>query len=1018
MRRFMKKSMEITAAKSFMLFILYMLCLFSAVSSQVLAETGNPSASDLYGMMKWRNIGPARGGRSIAAAGVTQDSNVYFFGATGGGLWKTTDGGTTWRPTGDRFFKSASVGAIAIDQTTPDTIYVGMGEGQLRSNVLQGDGIYKSTNGGRSWVHVGLEKTRTITTIRINPKNPQIVYATALGDPFMETPERGVYRSRNGGVTWEKILFRSEKAGAIDLAMDPNNPDVLYATLWEVYRKPWKLWSGGPDSAIFKSTDGGDTWQNITDRPGLPKGVLGKMTVVVSPVDSRRVYANIEAENGGIYRSDDAGRTWEYVNSARKLWQRSFYFMQLRADPKELDTLYVLSFRLEKSKNGGKNFGPIPTRHADVHDLWIDPNDPKRMIVADDGGASVSVNGGRSWTEQDFPTAQIYRLETTNDFPYHVCGAQQDNTTICVPSLIDERSYRSKHIDSPMDFYVVGGGESGYVASHPSNPNIFFSGGTNELDRFDRQTGHHVDRQPTPEIVMGQSASTMAQRWNWTYPIVFSPLKPHPLFIGSQYVWRSDDEGLTWKKISPDLTRADPKTLGDTGGPIRFDQDGPEVYATLFVIEPSPLRKSVLWTGSDDGLVYLTKDGGNKWVDVTPPDLPVNSKITAIGASPHSEDTAFVAAKRYELGDRQPYLWVTRDSGKTWARIDQGLVFNNHIHSLAVDPVVPGALYVGTERGVFVSVDAGASWRDLSLNLPSTPVMGVEVRDNDLVIATHGRSFYVLTGLTTLRQALSNDSLTRPILYVPAQGIRGVKPAYIDYYLPEDAKDLTVEILDPSSKVIRVLIDGRRRRRGPRRLSWDMRHDGAFVFDGIILEAPNPTVGPLVAPGDYTVRLTIGESYETSASINVAKDPRLVDVSVKDMKQQEALALRARDAVTQANRAVVRISAMRTALADRLGQQSGIPKSEESKRIDDDLISLQSQLYQIRNSSPKDKIAYPIQLNDRLAAIQGFLSEGASAPTKAQEIVFEKLNTELEGHLETLGSLQQRFDDFMGQNGN
>ncbi|MBL8981248.1 MAG: glycosyl hydrolase, partial [Gemmatimonadetes bacterium] len=557
---------------------LVVLCLTSSAHAQ--APDTAPFAS-----LAWRNIGPNRGGRSIAVAGSSARPSEYYFGATGGGLWKTTDGGISWAPVTDGQLASSSVGAVAVAPSNPDVVWLAMGETQLRGNVMQGDGMYRSTDGGRTWRHAGLANVPAIGRVRVDPSDPDRAYVAALGDPFGPSDARGIYRTTDGGKNWRLVLQNGPRAGGVDLVIDPNNPQVLFATLWEVYRAPWILSSGGPGSGLYKSTDGGDTWQELTRAPGLPDGVRGKMTVAVSGADSRRVYANIEAVDGGLHRSDDGGATWVRINAHRDLWQRAFYFLRVVADPKDRETVYVLSFQLERSRDGGRSFTPVPTPHADHHDLWIDPRDPQRMVEANDGGAVVTTNGGRTWTSQRYPTAQIYRVTTTDERPYHVCGAQQDNTTVCVPSRDGGLAPPGS---APGDwYYAVGGGESADIATVPGNPDRFYAGSTNTLTTFDRRHATERDVQPWPRIVMGEPASAMPERWNWTYPLATTARDPRALYAGSQHLWKSRDEGRTWRKMSPDLTRADPATMGNSGGPIVFDQDGPEVFATIFTIAPS-----------------------------------------------------------------------------------------------------------------------------------------------------------------------------------------------------------------------------------------------------------------------------------------------------------------------------------------------------------------------------------------------------------------------------------------------
>lgn len=953
----------------------------------------------LFRQLRWRCIGPKRGGRSIAVAGHKDRPHEYYFGATGGGLWKTEDGGNTWRPVTDGQVRSSSVGAVAVAESNPEIVYLGMGETQLRQNVLQGDGVYRSTDGGQNWTHAGLEETHAISRIRIHPKDPDRVYVAALGHPFGRNPDRGVLRTTDGGRTWEKILYRNDATGAVDLILDPNDPDVLYATLWQVFRRPWILWSGGKGSGIFKSTDGGETWKEITRNPGLPRGILGKITITVSGADSKRIYVNVEAEKGGLYRSDDGGETWALINDHRDLWQRAFYFQRIQADPVDRETIYVLNFRLLKSADGGRTFVRLPETHSDHHDLWIDPNNPLRMINGNDGGGVVSVNGGKTWTHMRYPTAQIYRLAITNDFPYHVCGAQQDNTTVCVPS--ETGHLRNPRLRNGEWMVAVGGGESGYIAPHPSNPDIFYAGATNRLTRYDRKTGLSRDIQPYPRIVMGEPARDMPERWNWTYPIALSPINHRVLYVGSQHLWRTTDEGETWEKISPDLTRADPETLGDSGGPIVKDQDGPEIYATIYAITPSRHDVKAIWTGSDDGLVYLTRDGGKNWKNVTPKDLPKNSKVTVIESSPHDPAAAYITARRYEMDDRAPYVWRTKDYGKTWIKITNGIREDDFAHAICEDPDRAGLLYLGTEHGVYVSFDDGNHWQSLSLNLPDTPVMGIAVKQNDLVIATHGRSFWVLDDIETLRQLDPDIMRAEFHLFKPADAIRRGVPAAVDYYVKEPNCRVSVEIRDGDGRVVRTLVDETVTEKGMHRLAWNLQYAGATVFPNIILEGGDPTRGPWAPPGRYQARLVV-DGEEQIQWFDVKKDPRLTGVTNADLKAQFDLAIQIRDSETAANDAVILIRNLRAQVEDRLRKTDDRKLQKTGRDFIQQISAVEKELYQVKNQSPKDKIAFPIKLNDRLTGLRSHLEHGDGPPTEAYYRVFEELSAELKIHLDAL----------------
>ena len=951
--------------------------------------------------LEWRSIGPDRGGRSIAVAGHADRPFEYYFGATGGGLFKTSDGGSSWLPVTDGQIGSASVGAVTVAESNPDVVYIGMGEVQLRANVLLGDGVYRSNDGGRIWSHLGLAETHAIARIRVHPTDPNHVYVAALGHPFGPNPERGIFRTVDGGGTWERVLFRNDRTGAVDLVIDPRDPNVLYATLWEVYRKPWRLWSGGEGSGIFKSTDGGDSWSELTGNPGFPSGVLGKITVTVSGADSERVWANVEAEDGGLYMSDDGGASWTLMNAHRDIWQRAFYFQRIQADPVDRNTIYILNFRLMKSTDAGRTLQTVPETHADHHDLWIDPTNPLRMINGNDGGGVISVNGGQTWTDMRYPTAQIYRLATTVDFPYHACGAQQDNSTACVSS---ERG----HLHNPRGvstewMYSVGGGESGYVAPHPTDPDIFYAGATNTLTRYDRGTGILRDIQPYPRIVMGEPARDMPERWNWTYPIVVAPTDSSVLYVGSQHLWKSTDEGTSWRRVSPDLTRAEPETMDDSGGPIVKDQDGPEVYPTLYTIAPSPHDGATIWTGSDDGLVHVTRDSGDTWSNVTPPDMPPHTRVMIVEVSLHDPGTTYVAGIRYEMDDRAPYAWSTNDYGTGWTKIVTGMRADDFVRVIREDPNRRGLLYAGTEHGVSVSFDDGASWSSLSLNLPDTPVTGLTVEDRDLVISTHGRSFWVLDDIETLRQIDAGVVAADVHLFEPADAFRRSAPAVIDYHVSGSRRSVRVDVLDAEGRHVRTLFEGVRDE-GTHRARWNLRYPGAVTFDGIVLEGGNPAVGPWAPPGQYRARLTV-DGEEWVESFDVRRDPRLTGVTDSDLVAQFELALAIRDAESEANRSVLVIRDLRGQLEESMAG-SGAARLEESAALfAGEMSALEAELYQFRNQSPKDKIALPIKLNDRLTGLRNRLEQGDAAPTDAYRTVFEELSDELAGYMQALEHL-------------
>jgi photosystem II stability/assembly factor-like uncharacterized protein len=999
----------------------------ATLGSSVRAQTTGFDSTFFRGKA-WRNIGPNRGGRSIAATGIPSRPNEYYFGAVGGGLWKTIDGGETWNPVTDGQLRSSSVGAVAVSESTPDVVYVGMGETEFRGNIMQGDGVYRSTDAGKTWKHAGLGAVQAVARIRVDPVNPDLVYLAAFGKPYAPSAERGIYRSKNGGKTWERVLFRNDSTAAVDLAIDPRNPNVLYAALWQAYRTPWTMSSGGAGSGLFKSIDGGDTWVELTRNPGLPKGVIGKIGVAPSGAAPNRVWAIVENDSGGVFRSDDGGATWKRTNAERKLRQRAFYYSRIYADPRYKDRVYVLNTSLYQSDDGGVTFAVLPAPHGDNHDLWIDPGNSDRIINANDGGGTVTVNGGKSWTGLGYPTAQPYHVATTRDFPYHVCGAQQDNSTFCVAPVGHDQI--TGLFASPGDFfYDVGGGESGYIAPDPKDPNVFFAGSQGGLlTRYDRSNGEIRDVQMYPRFFSGEPASALPERSQWTYPIVFSRVDPKILYATTQHLWRTVDDGQTWEKISPDLTRHDPSTLGFSGGPITHDMNGPEIYATIFTVAPSYQDVNTIWTGSDDGLAYLTRDGGKTWTDVTPKELPPFSRISLIEASPHQPGTAYLAAKRYQLDDRAPYIFRTTDFGATWTRTVEGIRADDYVHAVREDPKRAGLLYAGTEHGVYLSWDAGGHWSSLSLNLPDVQVPDLVVEENDLVIATHGRSMWLLEDIGYLRELTPGAPVAPVKLFTPPTSVRGVYPAAFTYYLERPADSVKLEILDSKGTVVRSVV-GRARvdsaairadslelarlgceprvdreslpgaKAGLNRWVWNGRYAGGITFPCLILWGGRADVGPKAAPGTYQVRLTANGASET-ARFEVRRDPRLKRATDADLAEQLELALQIRDRENDANGAVIRIRKINAAVDERIARAPALAAS--GRALAQKLSRIEEDLYQVRNRSGQDPLNFPIKLNDRLAALRRSVETGDARPTAAAHAVFKELSAELDGRLAAL----------------
>lgn len=986
--------------------------------------------------LKWRSIGPYRGGRVTAVAGIATQPNTYYFGATGGGVWKTTDAGVNWEPVSDGYFTTGSVGAIAVSQSDPNVIYVGMGESPIRGNVSHGDGLYKSTDSGKTWKRMGLENTRHIARVRIHPRNPDLVYVAALGHAFGSNPERGIFRSHDGGKSWQKILYRDERSGAIDLVFDPGNPNTLYASLWQVLRTPYSLESGGAGSGIFKSTDGGDNWIEITRNPGLPKGIIGKVGITVSPVNTERVWAIVEAEEGGVFRSENGGRTWVKVNEDRSLRQRAWYYSRIYADTENADIVYVLNVGFHKSNDGGRTFTTIQVPHGDNHDLWIAPNDSQRMIEGNDGGACVTVNGGRTWTELDQPTAQFYRVTTDNDYPYHIYGAQQDNTTVKIVSRsngfgIDTRGW-----------YSVGGGESGWIAPHPKDSNIVFAGSYGGLlERYDHKTGQIRNISIWPENPMGAGAIDQKYRFQWNFPLRFSPHPPYALYAGSNVVFRSTNEGQSWEAISPDLTRADKSKMGSSGGPITKDNTSVEYYCTIFTLMESPLEKGLIWTGSDDGLVYLTRDEGKSWVNVTPKDMPEWIQINSIEASAHDPATAYIAATMYKSDDFRPYIYKTNDYGKTWSKIVDGIPETAFTRVVREDPHVRGLLYAGTETGVYISFDDGRKWSSLQLNLPVVPITDIAVhrRDRDLIVATQGRSFWILDDLAVIEQWKEQLEDSELFVYKPEPayrtvGFRGVysprstvgqnppSGAVIYYKLKsKPTSEVKIEILDGSGALLRSFsskdeeIDNRRggneeampgqvtASAGLNRFIWDLRYPEATRFPGMILWSGN-TQGPKVVPGEYQVRVSVDGKSQTE-KFEVRADPR-VETSTEDYQKQLALRLKIHTKLTETNDAVVQIRDIRKQIEEVSAKLQNMPEGRDAlelaRLLKERLTAIEEALYQTKNQSSQDPLNYPIRLNDKLAGLARVVDSADAAPTEQAYQVFEDLSNRIDTQLDSL----------------
>jgi photosystem II stability/assembly factor-like uncharacterized protein len=1005
-------------------------------------ESSKPEDKPFKGM-KYRLIGPFRGGRSLTAAGIPGDPTTYYFGATGGGVWKSTDGAQSWSPVFDKE-GSGDIGSIAVSNSDRNTLYVGTGEACIRGNISHGDGVYKSLDGGKTWKNIGLRDSRAIGKVIINPTNPDIVFVAALGHPYGPNTERGIFRTTDGGKTWDKVLYKDENTGGIDVAFDPHNPNILFASLWQARRTSWSMTDGGPGSGLYRSADGGTTWKRLEEH-GLPKGPYGRIGIAVA-ANSDRIYALIEAHNpdGGLYRSDDGGETWDFVNPSHSLWQRPWYYMHIIADPRDENVVYIMDVEAFKSTDGGHLFNKIKVPHGDNHGLWIDPRDTRRMIASNDGGVTVTLDGGKNWTREDNqPTAQFYHVTTDTATPYRVYGAQQDSGTVAIVSRSDDGS-----IDR-SDWYDVGGGEAGYIAPSPSDPNIVYAADyQGNITRYDRHIGQVKSITEQPELSDAHGAFSMEHRFQWTAPVLLSPHDPNTLYHGGERLFKTTDGGVHWTAISPDLTRNDKSKQQPSGGEITLDDTGTEYYDTIFTVAESPLTKGLIWVGTDDGLIQLTRDEGKSWTNVTPKDMPEWSRVSQIDASPLDAGTAYVAVDRHQNDDLKPYIYKTSDYGQIWTKLTNGIPEGSFVRAVREDPKKRGLLYAGTENGVYVSFNDGANWRSLKLNLPTTPVHDLVVKGNDLVVATHGRAFWILDDVSPLRQ-FSDDLLKKDVhLYAPDTAYRvqagaigehhpskrtGQNPpsgAVIYFYVkdaPKAGTETRLEILDASGKAIRkysstaiqrldepadpddkkpekeIKVDA-----GLNRFVWDLHYEEARRVPGYYLwEYGSGARGPVALPGQYQVRLTVGTETQV-APFELKLDPR-VNVSPADLAQQFNMLSQLREELNSVYDAVNQIQDVRLQLS---GLKRRLPENASTKSIalsaDDlekKLVAVRDSLINLTISANEDSLAYPPQLDARLAFLSMDVSTADSAPTEAEQRQFEKLTRqtkELLGHWDDL----------------
>ena len=992
-------------------------------------EDDAPVDPALFQSMAWRNIGPFRGGRSVASSGVVSDPLTYYMGTVGGGVWKTTDAGITWKNITDGQLGTASVGAIAVSESDPNVIYVGMGEHPIRGVMTShGDGVYRSTDAGRTWTHLGLDKTRAISRIRIHPDNPDLVYVAAQGAPYGPNVERGIYRSRDGGTTWEKVLYVDENTGASDLSMDMTNPRILYAAFWEHRRLPWQVQSGGPGSGLWKSTDGGTTWKRM--EKDLPE-VLGKSSVDVSRANPDRLYAIIEADPaGGVFRSDDAGASWQRTSDNWSARARAWYYMEIYADPQDQETVYVLNAPMMRSIDGGRTFTSLRIPHGDTHDLWINPGDGEVMVYSDDGGSSVSFNAGETWsTQQNQATAQFYRVNVDNRFPYVVYGGQQDNSSVAIASMGNGGI-------TWKDWYDVGGCESAYTAFDPDDPRFVYAGCyMGIISEYDHRTSSARDVGVYPVLPAALQGREMKYRYNWNAPIVASPHDPSVIYHASNVVVRTRDRGMTWEQISPDLTRDDDAKQGYGGGPITNEGAGGEIYGTIFYVAESHHERGVIWTGSDDGLVHLTRDDGATWKDVTPAGL-VEGQINSIEVSPHDPATVYLAYTRYKFNDYTPHVFVTTDYGAHWSDRTDGIAPDAWAKVVREDPVRPGLLYLGTELGMYVSWDQGRRWQPMQLNLPLTPIndLMVQRRENDLVAATSGRSFWILDDLAPLQQAQDPEGAAA-YLYAPRHAYRlsggggsgggsnvGQNPpngAVLDFWLagkPAEDDTVKIEILTAAGDRVRTLSTAPDTevspeakplavKAGHNRVTWDLRHEripnipGAYVFGSL--------AGRRVVPGSYQVRLTAGDAVQTR-SLEVRPDPR-VDATMAEYVEQDQFVAQVASELTDIHHAAIDVKDVDEQIETLTGRIEGRDGADQVAVLADslaaDLETVSDSLYQARVMDGQTVINFPSRLKFQYIWLHGN-AEGADAGvTRGSEDVLRDLRVRWTTHQRTVEEL-------------